>query len=113
MSKRYLITIAVALVAVMTLSSCSLREYNWWRDQAGLEPMTANDPDVRWHLDAATKIWADKQAAEAKRRAAAPAGRVPSILWRIAGCESGNGGRGINYTARHPRSLIAVGRAGN
>jgi hypothetical protein len=86
---------AIALVFVMVLSSCSLKEYNWWRDQAGLERIKATDPDAQWHLDAATKIWADKRAAE--RRAATPAAsnRVPSILWRIAGCESGNGGRGV------------------
>ena len=100
---------AIALVFVMVLSSCSLKEYNWWRDQAGLERIKATDPDAQWHLDAATKIWADKRAAE--RRAATPAAsnRVPSILWRIAGCESGNGGRGVNYRARNPRSSAAGG----
>jgi hypothetical protein len=99
--------LAVALVSVMLLSSCSLREYNWWRDQAGLEKIRATDPDAQWHLDAATDIWAAKQAAH---RRAATTVQLPSILWRIASCESGHGrSGGINYTARNPRSSAAGG----
>ena len=101
---------AFALVFVMLLSSCSLKEYNWWRDQAGLEKIRATDPDAQWHLDVATKIWADKQAAE--RRAAAPSSSrtVPGVLWRIASCESGHGrSGGIGYRAHHPRSSASGG----
>ena len=107
------IFVALTIVFVMLLSSCSLKEYNWWRQQAGLENIKATDPDAQWHLDVATKIWADKQAEERRatqRAAAAKASRnMPAILTRIAGCESGNGGRGINYTARNPRSSAAGG----
>jgi hypothetical protein len=113
MFKRHAIAVAVVLVAVMTFSSCSLKEYNWWRDQAGLEKIRATDPDAQRHLDVATEIWAAKRAearrAEQRKATAATSGRIPSILWRIAGCESGNGGRGINYTARNPRSSASGG----
>jgi hypothetical protein len=105
---RYAALIAVALVSVMLLSSCSLKEYNWWRQEAGLEKMTADDPDVKWYLAAATQIWEQKKAEEAARRRNV-SNQVPGILWRIAGCESGNGGRGINYTARNPRSSASGG----
>jgi hypothetical protein len=109
MLRKVAVALAVALVFVMLLSSCSLREYNWWRNEAGLANIKATDPDAQWHLDVATKIWADKQAA-AKRAAAPAASRnVPGILWRIAGCESGNGGRGINYRAHNPRSSASGG----
>ena len=113
MQRRVAVALAVALALVMLLSSCSLKEYNWWRDQAGLEKIRATDPDAQWHLDVATKIWAEKRAAEhraTQKAAAAKASRnMPAVLTRIAGCESGNGGRGINYTARNPRSSAAGG----
>jgi hypothetical protein len=98
--------LAVALVSVTLLSSCGLREYNWWRTQAGIEKIRATDPDAQWHLDAATDIWRRKVAAY---RQATTTVRLPPILWRIAACESGNGQAGINYQARNPSSSAAGG----
>ena len=70
MRRSYALLPAVVLVFVMVLSSCSLKEYNWWRDQAGLERIKATDHDAQWHLDVATKLWAEKRAAA--RRAIRP-----------------------------------------
>jgi len=112
--------VAVALALTLVLSSCTLTEVNWWRNESGLPAIKAGTPEAKEAVKVGTTWWNGLSRSDIqdirnwfnpppppKRTSATD--RVPGILWRIAGCESGNGGRGVNYSARNPRSSAAGG----